>query len=146
MPNRALVLVAAAVLEARDQPSRYSSRRPGRHVPTIVDLGRIVHDRDGRRDRNRAATTSLVTQVRRGAGRKEQNVIGGARAARPVQVLGRCATGSTFDQQSDRVGLVLLPGGEAWIAAGKRLDLGPVVRGNADTWPVAGVHGRGAGV
>ena len=29
-----------------------------------------------------------------------------------------------FDQQSDRVGLVLLPGGEAGIAAGKRLYLG----------------------
>jgi hypothetical protein len=37
MPNRALVLVAAAVLEAREKPSTYSSRRPGRHVPTIVD-------------------------------------------------------------------------------------------------------------
>jgi hypothetical protein len=37
MPNKALVLVAAAVLEARDQPSTYSSRRPGRQVPTIVD-------------------------------------------------------------------------------------------------------------
>jgi hypothetical protein len=37
MPNYALVLVAAAVLEARDQPSTYSSGRPGRHVPTIVD-------------------------------------------------------------------------------------------------------------
>jgi hypothetical protein len=37
MPNRALVLVAAAVLEARDQPSTYSSRRPGRQVPTSVD-------------------------------------------------------------------------------------------------------------
>ena len=37
MPNVALVLVAAAVLEARDQPSTYSSRRPGRHVPTIWD-------------------------------------------------------------------------------------------------------------
>jgi site-specific DNA recombinase len=37
MPNKALVFVAAAVLEARDQPSTYSSRRPGRHVPTIVD-------------------------------------------------------------------------------------------------------------
>jgi hypothetical protein len=37
MPNRALVLVAAAVLEARDQPSTYSSRRPGCQVPTIVD-------------------------------------------------------------------------------------------------------------
>ena len=36
MPNKALVLVAA-VLEARDQPSTYSSRRPGRQVPTIVD-------------------------------------------------------------------------------------------------------------
>jgi hypothetical protein len=33
----ALVLVAAAGLDARDQPSTYSSRRPGRHVPTIVD-------------------------------------------------------------------------------------------------------------
>jgi hypothetical protein len=37
MPKEALVLVAAAVLEARDQPSTYSSRCPGRHVPTIVD-------------------------------------------------------------------------------------------------------------
>ena len=37
MPNKALVVVAAAVLEARDQPSTYNSRRPGRHVPTIVD-------------------------------------------------------------------------------------------------------------
>jgi hypothetical protein len=37
MPNRALVLVAAAVLEAREKPSTYSSRRPGRHVPTSVD-------------------------------------------------------------------------------------------------------------
>jgi hypothetical protein len=30
-------MVAAAVLEGRDQPSTYSSRRTGRHVPTIVD-------------------------------------------------------------------------------------------------------------
>jgi hypothetical protein len=37
MPSNALVLVAAAVLEARDQPSTYNSRRPSRHVPTIVD-------------------------------------------------------------------------------------------------------------
>jgi hypothetical protein len=37
MPNNALVLVAAAVLEARDHPSTYSSSRPGRHVPTILD-------------------------------------------------------------------------------------------------------------
>jgi hypothetical protein len=37
MPNKALVLIAAGVLEARDQPSTYRSRRPGRHVPTIVD-------------------------------------------------------------------------------------------------------------
>jgi hypothetical protein len=37
MPNDALVFVAVAVLEARDQPSTYSSRRPGRQVPTIVD-------------------------------------------------------------------------------------------------------------
>jgi hypothetical protein len=37
MPNRALVLVAAAVLEARDQPSTYNSRRPGRQVATSVD-------------------------------------------------------------------------------------------------------------
>src|SRR5919106_2563576 len=43
MPNRALVLVAAAVLEARDQPSTYSSRRPGRHAPTIVDAQRALH-------------------------------------------------------------------------------------------------------
>ena len=49
-------------------------------------------------------------------------------------------------QESDRVGLVLLPGGEVWIAAGKGLDLGAVVRGNADTWAVAGSHARGAGV
>jgi hypothetical protein len=47
-----------------------------------------------------------------------------------------------LEQQSDRVGLVLLPGSEAWIAAGKGLDLGAVGRGNADTWPVAGAHGR----
>src|ERR671918_1941492 len=107
--------------------------------------GRIVHDRNGRCDGDGAAT-GLVTQVRRGAGRKPENVIGGARAARPVQVLGRCATGSTFDQQSDRVGLVLLPGGEVWIAAGKRLDLGAVVRGNADAWAVARSHRRGASV
>ena len=102
--------------------------------------GRIVHDRDGRRDRDGPATTRLMTQVRRGAGRKPKNVIRGARATRPVQVLGRCATRSAFDQESDRVGLVLLPGGEAWIAAGKGLDLGPVVRGNADAWPVASAH------
>jgi hypothetical protein len=38
MPNRALVLIAAAVLQAREEPSTYSSRCPGRHVPTIVDL------------------------------------------------------------------------------------------------------------
>jgi hypothetical protein len=31
------VFVAAAVLEARDQPSTYSPKRPSRHVPTIVD-------------------------------------------------------------------------------------------------------------
>jgi glutathione S-transferase len=37
-------------------------------------------------------------------------------------MLGRCATRPTFDQQSDRVGLVLLPSGEAWIAAGKGRD------------------------
>jgi hypothetical protein len=37
MPNKALVLVAAAVLEARDKPSTYNSRRPGRHIPTSVD-------------------------------------------------------------------------------------------------------------
>jgi hypothetical protein len=37
MPKRALVLVAAAVLEPREKPSTCSSRRPGRHVPTIVD-------------------------------------------------------------------------------------------------------------
>ena len=73
-------------------------------------------------------------------------MIAGPRAARPIQVLGRCAAGSTFDQQSDRVGLVLLPGDEAWIAAGKGLDLGAVGRGNADAWPLAGPHGRGAGV
>jgi hypothetical protein len=36
MPNKALVPLAAAVLEARDQPSTYRSRRPGRHVPTMV--------------------------------------------------------------------------------------------------------------
>jgi hypothetical protein len=37
MPNKALVLVAAAALEAREKPSTYSSRRPGRQVPTSVD-------------------------------------------------------------------------------------------------------------
>jgi hypothetical protein len=37
MPNRALVFVAVAVLEAREKPSTYSSRRPGRHGPTSVD-------------------------------------------------------------------------------------------------------------
>jgi hypothetical protein len=37
MPNRALLLVAAAVLEAREKPSTYSSRCPGRPVPTSVD-------------------------------------------------------------------------------------------------------------
>lgn len=37
MPNKALVFVAAAVLEVREKPSTYSSRRPGRQVPTIVD-------------------------------------------------------------------------------------------------------------
>jgi hypothetical protein len=37
MPNRALVLVATAVLEAREKPSTYSSRRPGRQVATSVD-------------------------------------------------------------------------------------------------------------
>ena len=31
------MLVAVAVLEAREKPSTYSSRRPGRPVPTIVD-------------------------------------------------------------------------------------------------------------
>jgi hypothetical protein len=43
----------------------------------------------------------------------------------------------TFEQEGDRVGLVLLPRGEVWVAAGKRLDLGAVVRGNADTRAVA---------
>jgi hypothetical protein len=37
MPNSALVLVAAAILEACDQPSTYSSRRFGRQVSTVVD-------------------------------------------------------------------------------------------------------------
>jgi hypothetical protein len=37
MPNKALVLAAAAVVEARDQPSTYSSRDPDRQVPTIVE-------------------------------------------------------------------------------------------------------------
>jgi hypothetical protein len=37
MPKTALVLVAAAVLRAREKPSTYSSRRPGRQVPTMVD-------------------------------------------------------------------------------------------------------------
>jgi hypothetical protein len=37
MPNKALLLIAAAVLEAREKPSTYISRRPGRHVPTMVD-------------------------------------------------------------------------------------------------------------
>ena len=37
MANKALVLVAATGLKAREKPSTYSSRHPGRHVPTIVD-------------------------------------------------------------------------------------------------------------
>jgi hypothetical protein len=37
MPNKALVLIAAAVLEARDQQSTYNSRRRGRQIPAIVD-------------------------------------------------------------------------------------------------------------
>jgi hypothetical protein len=37
--------------------------------------------------------------------------------------------GATFEQQNDRVGLVLLPGGEGWIAAGKGLDLSASVVG-----------------
>src|ERR671918_1893893 len=135
MPNKALVLVAAAVLEAPAVHVQLeASRSP---CPDDRRPGGIVHDRDRRRDGARAAATGLVTQVWRGAGCKEQDVIAGARAARPVQVLGSCAARAAFDQQSDRVGLVLLPGGEAWIAAGKRLDLGAVVRGNADSWPVA---------
>ena len=36
MPNRALLLVFAAVLLAREMPSRYSSSRRGRHVATSV--------------------------------------------------------------------------------------------------------------
>src|SRR5687767_8703993 len=92
------------------------SRSPG---PDDCRPGGIVHNRDGRRDRDAPTTTGLVTQVRRGAGRHEENVIAGARTPRPVQVLGSGAARSTFDQESDRVGLVLLPGGEAWIAAGK---------------------------
>jgi hypothetical protein len=31
------VFVAVVVLEAREKPSTYSARRPGRHVPTSVD-------------------------------------------------------------------------------------------------------------
>jgi LUD domain len=78
-------------------------RSPG---PDDRRPGGIVHERDGRRDGDRAAIPGRVTQVRRGAGRKEQNVIAGAGSARPVQVLGRCATRAAFDQQSDRVELV----------------------------------------
>jgi hypothetical protein len=37
MSNALLVLTAAAALEARDRRSMYSSRRPGRQVPTSVD-------------------------------------------------------------------------------------------------------------
>jgi hypothetical protein len=37
MPNKALVLVAASVLKAREKPSTYSSRRPGRQIQTMVD-------------------------------------------------------------------------------------------------------------
>jgi hypothetical protein len=36
-----LVQQAAAVLEGREKPSTYSSRRPGRQVPTIVDQGAL---------------------------------------------------------------------------------------------------------
>jgi hypothetical protein len=88
MPNKALVLVAAAGLEVRDQPSTYSSRRPGRHVPAMVDqvvpFTIATEDVDG----DRAATAGLVAQVRRGAGREEQDMIAGARATRPVRALG----------------------------------------------------------
>jgi hypothetical protein len=42
MPNVALVLVAAAVLEAREKPSTYNSRRPGRQGPDDRRPGRIV--------------------------------------------------------------------------------------------------------
>jgi hypothetical protein len=37
MPNKALVFVAVAVLEARDSRRPCNLRRPGRHVPTMVD-------------------------------------------------------------------------------------------------------------
>jgi hypothetical protein len=37
MSNEVLMLVVVAVLEAREKPSTYSSRRPGRHVATMVD-------------------------------------------------------------------------------------------------------------
>ncbi len=37
MPNSALVFVTVAVLKAREKPSTYSSRRPGRYFPTMVD-------------------------------------------------------------------------------------------------------------
>jgi hypothetical protein len=40
MPNRALVLVVAAVLEARDQPSTYNSRLCGLNRP--LSLHRIM--------------------------------------------------------------------------------------------------------
>jgi hypothetical protein len=37
MPNKVLVLVASEVLEAREKPSTYNSRRPDRPVPAMVD-------------------------------------------------------------------------------------------------------------
>jgi hypothetical protein len=37
MPKEALLLFAAAVLEAREKPSTHSLRHPGRQFPTRVD-------------------------------------------------------------------------------------------------------------
>jgi hypothetical protein len=49
MPNKALVLVAAAVLEAREKPSTYSSRRPGRHVRFQPNVVLVRPDPEGQR-------------------------------------------------------------------------------------------------
>ena len=72
MPNEALVLVAAAVLEARDQPSTYNSRRPGRHVPTMVAdyvIALALCRRLGAR-RFESETLIYVADVERASGRR----------------------------------------------------------------------------
>jgi hypothetical protein len=146
MPNGALLLTVARGAGGTREAVHVQLEASRSPCPDERRPGRIVHDRDGRGDRDGPATTGLVTQVRRRPGRQPQDVVAVARAARSVQVLGSCAARANSDQQSDRVGLVLLPGGEAWIPAGKRLDLGAVGRGNADTRPVAGSRSRSAGI